>query len=163
MIPPWSSSRKTMARRSSADMEELTGGCRHCCQPAPVGGKARRNAPGGSAFTEMQMGGVTNNESAGQKPPGLFSIATRKIPLVFLWTTGFMVGSRSEHVALSRTEPNQNAVANWLFRRSPSLLALWRRNYAMQRKGFMIRVLFMLGLGPDCRDEVTWQPRPAAD
>ena len=53
---------------------------------------------------EMQMGGVIYNDSADKAARFILNCNQKKIPLVFLQdVTGFMVGSRSEHAASSKT------------------------------------------------------------
>lgn len=50
---------------------------------------------------EMQMGGVIYNDSADKAARFIMNCNQKKIPLVFLQdVTGFMVGSRSEHLSL---------------------------------------------------------------
>jgi 3-methylcrotonyl-CoA carboxylase beta subunit len=95
---------------------------------------------------EMQMGGVIYNDSADKAARFILNCNQKKIPLVFLQdVTGFMVGSRSEHMGIIKDGAKMvNAVANSVVPKITIVIgnSYGAGNYAMCGKAYEPRFIY---------------------
>ena len=99
-----------------------------------------------SGKKEMQLGGVIYNDSADKAARFIQNCNQKKIPLVFLQdVTGFMVGSRSEHVGIIKDGAKLvNAVANSVVPKITIIIgnSYGAGNYAMCGKAYDPRFIY---------------------
>lgn len=95
---------------------------------------------------EMQLGGVIYNDSADKAARFIMNCNQKKIPLVFLQdVTGFMVGSRSEHLGIIKDGAKLvNAVANSVVPKITIIIgnAYGAGTYAMCGKAYDPRFIY---------------------
>jgi len=95
---------------------------------------------------EMQMGGVIYNDSADKAARFILNCNQKKIPLIFLQdVTGFMVGSRSEHLGIIKDGAKMvNAVANSVVPKITIVIgnSYGAGNYAMCGKAYEPRFIY---------------------
>ena len=95
---------------------------------------------------EMQFGGVIYSDSADKAARFIMNCNQKKIPLVFLQdVTGFMVGSRSEHVGIIKDGAKMvNAVANSVVPKFTIIIgnSYGAGNYAMCGKAYDPRLIY---------------------
>ena len=95
---------------------------------------------------EMQLGGVIYNDSADKAARFIMNCNQKKIPLIFLQdVTGFMVGSRSEHLGIIKDGAKMvNAVANSVVPKITIIIgnSYGAGNYAMCGKAYDPRFIY---------------------
>ncbi|WP_233884240.1 acyl-CoA carboxylase subunit beta [Tenacibaculum piscium] len=98
-----------------------------------------------TAKGEMQFGGVIYNDSADKATRFIANCNQKKIPLVFLQdVTGFMVGSKSEHVGIIKDGAKMvNAVSNSVVPKFTIIIgnSYGAGNYAMCGKAYDPRLI----------------------